>query len=126
MDTSSTSEGESAVTAGASVAGLRSPCGGAFGVRSASEAQVGWGSTAGAGAGSRGVRCNAFELYRWTPDQVQGMVFFIFLVGTLSQAYRVDEFVARGQRKDLGVCERCGGTFEPGSCAESDCPLKGR
>ena len=39
-------------------------------------------------------------------------------------AYRVDSAVARQQRRDLGLCEACGGLNERGSCREKGCPMK--
>lgn len=41
-------------------------------------------------------------------------------------APQVDQFVARDQRRQLGLCERCGGMNEPGSCAEANCPMRRR
>lgn len=37
---------------------------------------------------------------------------------------QVDAYVARQQRRQLGLCEECGGLFEPGSCAEKSCPAR--
>ena len=37
---------------------------------------------------------------------------------------QVDRFVARQQRQQLGLCEECGGVFEPGSCTEKSCPAR--
>eukprot|EP00983_Pelagomonas_calceolata_P058360 1145448-Pelagomonas_calceolata.AAC.7 len=41
-------------------------------------------------------------------------------------AKQLDVFVARQQRKQLGLCEECGGIFEPSSCAQQQCPMKGK
>jgi hypothetical protein len=35
-----------------------------------------------------------------------------------------DAAVARGQRRELGVCARCGGVNEAASCPEKECPLR--
>ena len=39
-------------------------------------------------------------------------------------AYKVDSAVARQQRRDLGLCEACGGLNERESCREKGCPMK--
>ena len=43
-------------------------------------------------------------------------------------ASRVDEFLARKQRKELGLCEACGGTYQgdPAGCPRADCPCARR
>lgn len=39
-------------------------------------------------------------------------------------AKQVDVLVARAQRRQLGLCEECGGVFEAATCAERNCPLR--
>lgn len=39
-------------------------------------------------------------------------------------ASQVDVFIAKQQRRQLGLCEQCGGLYEPGTCAQAGCPLK--
>ena len=46
------------------------------------------------------------------------------LVASVLLAYKVDEAIARSQRRDLGLCEECGGLFEASSCKEKRCPLR--
>jgi hypothetical protein len=46
------------------------------------------------------------------------------LVAFMASAPLVDSWVAKQQRRQLGLCERCGGVNEPGSCAEAACPLR--
>lgn len=37
---------------------------------------------------------------------------------------QVDVIIARQQRRQLGLCEACGGVNDPGSCAQAGCPLQ--
>ena len=39
-------------------------------------------------------------------------------------ALKVDEFIARAQRKQLGLCEMCGGVTEAATCTLAGCPLR--
>jgi hypothetical protein len=39
---------------------------------------------------------------------------------------QVDVIIAKQQRKQLGLCERCGGLNEPATCSQEGCPLKGK
>lgn len=41
-------------------------------------------------------------------------------------ANQVDVWVAKQQRRQLGLCERCGGVNEAASCGVADCPMRGR
>ncbi len=45
----------------------------------------------------------------------------VMLASVLS-ARQVDQFVARRQRQQLGLCEECGGLYDPASCAQGKCP----
>ncbi|GAX78515.1 hypothetical protein CEUSTIGMA_g5955.t1 [Chlamydomonas eustigma] len=60
----------------------------------------------------------------WTLDQIAGLAFGGLMVLFLTSANQVDVVVAKAQRRQLGICERCGGVNEPGSCNERECPLK--
>ena len=53
------------------------------------------------------------------PMHVQGI-----LLASVFLATRVDRVVARAQRRELGLCEECGGLYEPGSCREANCPMR--
>jgi hypothetical protein len=46
------------------------------------------------------------------------------MVAFFAGAPQVDIWVAKQQRRQLGLCERCGGVNEPGSCREAACPLR--
>ena len=39
-------------------------------------------------------------------------------------AKEVDTIIARSQRRELGLCEECGGLFDSDTCEEWRCPLK--
>lgn len=47
------------------------------------------------------------------------------LLASIYLATKVDRVVARAQRRELGLCEECGGLYEPESCAEGKCPMRG-
>lgn len=36
----------------------------------------------------------------------------------------VDDYVAAGQRKDLGLCTMCGGVYDATDCPKEKCPCK--
>ena len=46
------------------------------------------------------------------------------LLASVLLAYRVDVAIARGQRAELGLCERCGGVNEAASCTDAACPAR--
>lgn len=63
----------------------------------------------------------------WTLDQIAGLAFGGVMLGAVLASRQVDEWVARAQRRGLGVCERCGGANGDrvsGGCAEAGCPLR--
>ncbi|GFR53130.1 hypothetical protein Agub_g15847 [Astrephomene gubernaculifera] len=60
----------------------------------------------------------------WTLDQIAGLVFGAVMVAFVAGSRQVDVWVARAQRRQLGLCEECGGVYEPGSCAQGNCPAK--
>ena len=60
----------------------------------------------------------------WTLDQIVGLVFGGLMLAFLLGSNQVDVWVARQQRRQLGLCERCGGVNEPGSCREAGCPMR--
>ena len=58
----------------------------------------------------------------WTLDQAAGLVFGFGLVALYFSSKLIDDYVAISQRRQLGICEKCGGLNEPSSCAEQGCP----
>jgi len=47
-----------------------------------------------------------------------------FLLVTIYLALQVDVFVARAQRRELGLCVDCGGANDPGRCPQPKCPMR--
>jgi hypothetical protein len=39
-------------------------------------------------------------------------------------AKQIDVFIARAQRRQLGLCEECGGIFDPQTCTQQKCPMR--
>lgn len=37
---------------------------------------------------------------------------------------KIDQYIARSQRRDLGLCEQCGGLNDPLTCQENRCPAQ--
>ena len=64
------------------------------------------------------------EAPAWTLDQIVGLVFGGLLLALYLSASQVDRFVARAQRRELGLCEECGGLNDAASCAEMACPAR--
>lgn len=52
-------------------------------------------------------------------ELLQGIMLASVLLAT-----NVDVYIARAQRRDLGLCEYCGGVYEPEKCNAGDCPVK--
>lgn len=54
------------------------------------------------------------------------IIFFFLFQGVLVVAYYssgvVDAYIARSQRRDLGICEECGGLNDPDTCSQAACP----
>jgi hypothetical protein len=50
----------------------------------------------------------------------------VFLLLVVYFAKQVDVIVARSQRKELGLCEECGGLFDADKCEEWRCPLRSK
>jgi hypothetical protein len=46
------------------------------------------------------------------------------MLGFLFGAPQVDVWVARAQRRQLGLCERCGGVNDAGTCGDAACPMR--
>ena len=46
------------------------------------------------------------------------------MLASVLLATKVDVYIARAQRRDLGLCEYCGGIYEPEQCNAGECPLK--
>ena len=51
------------------------------------------------------------------PNLMQGI-----MLASVLTASKVDEYIARAQRRDLGLCEECGGVNEPETCDQNKCP----
>ena len=62
----------------------------------------------------------------WTRDQIAGLVFGGLLVALYFSSKFIDDYAAASQRKQLGLCEKCGGLYDGSSCPERDCPEKAR
>ncbi|CAL5228347.1 g11460 [Coccomyxa viridis] len=62
----------------------------------------------------------------WTLDQIAGLAFGGILVASVFFASKVDDIIAKSQRRDLGLCEECGGLYSPDLCQEGNCPSKGK
>lgn len=60
----------------------------------------------------------------WTLDQAVGLVFGFLLLGLYLSSSQLDRFVARTQRRQLGLCEECGGLYDPQTCTQQGCPSK--
>jgi hypothetical protein len=57
---------------------------------------------------------------KWTLDQIAGLVFAAFLLFVYASSQIIVAFVARAQRRQLGLCEKCGGLYTPESCPYSE------
>ncbi len=62
----------------------------------------------------------------WTLDQIAGLVFGGLLVALYFSSKFIDDYAAASQRKQLGLCEKCGGLYDGSSCPERNCPEKAR
>lgn len=58
----------------------------------------------------------------WTLDQIAGLVFASLLVALYFSSKMIDEYVASSQRRELGICEKCGGLNAQSTCKEKECP----
>ena len=67
---------------------------------------------------------SVFDGPEWTLDQIAGLAIGALLAASFFFAGKVDEFVARSQRRQLGLCEQCGGVYDPADCSEPRCPSK--
>lgn len=68
----------------------------------------------------------ADEAPPWTLDQIAGLVFAGLLVALYFSSTQIDAIVARSQRRQLGLCEECGGLYDPATCQQKKCPSKDR
>ena len=64
------------------------------------------------------------EAPAWTLDQIAGLVFGGLLVAFYFSSQFIDKYVAKSQRRQLGLCEECGGVYSAETCQKSNCPLK--
>jgi hypothetical protein len=46
------------------------------------------------------------------------------LLASVFSAPAVDAWFARRQRRELGLCERCGGVNDAATCREGACPMR--
>jgi hypothetical protein len=60
----------------------------------------------------------------WTLDQIAGLVFGGLLVAFYFSSQYIDRYVAKSQRRQLGLCEECGGVYDAATCQSRTCPLK--
>ena len=60
----------------------------------------------------------------WTLDQIAGLVFGGLLVVFYFSSQIIDSSVAKSQRRQLGLCEECGGVYTAATCRKDNCPLK--
>jgi len=62
----------------------------------------------------------------WAPPHASPLL--LLLQGVMVAFYfgskEVDVFIAKQQRKQLGLCERCGGLNDPTTCSQDGCPMK--
>lgn len=57
----------------------------------------------------------------WCPFLAQAaMLVFYF------SANFVDVYIAKQQRKQLGLCERCGGLNDAATCSQDGCPMRAK
>lgn len=57
----------------------------------------------------------------WTLDQIAGLVFAGLLLAFYLSSRYIDRAVAQAQRRSMGLCEECGGLYDPTSCPEPAC-----
>ncbi|KAF6259211.1 hypothetical protein COO60DRAFT_1638555 [Scenedesmus sp. NREL 46B-D3] len=76
----------------------------------------------------------------WTLDQIAGLAFGVSSSGSSSSsssskvvmvvcyfgAQQVDVIIAKQQRRQLGLCEECGGLYSAGDCRQDKCPMKSK
>ena len=48
------------------------------------------------------------------------------MVASVFFASKVDDIVARGQRRELGLCKECGGLYNEDLCTAGKCPSRGK
>ena len=48
------------------------------------------------------------------------------MVASVFLASKVDDIIAKSQRRELGLCEECGGLYNLELCQEGNCPSKGK
>ena len=66
------------------------------------------------------------EAPAWTLDQIAGLVFGGLLIAFYFSSQFIDKAVAKAQRRDLGLCEECGGVYDATTCPKQNCPEKGK
>jgi hypothetical protein len=48
----------------------------------------------------------------------------VFMLWAFASTKQVDAYVAKQQRKELGICEACGGIYDAASCQQGECPMR--
>jgi len=46
------------------------------------------------------------------------------MVAMLASSRLVDSWVAKQQRRQLGLCEQCGGVYDAATCQQAGCPAR--
>eukprot|EP00877_Chromochloris_zofingiensis_P009170 jgi/Chrzof1/4506/Cz14g16015.t1 len=60
----------------------------------------------------------------WTLDQIAGLAFGVVMVAFVMGAKQVDVWVAAQQRRQLGLCQQCGGLYDASTCQQGSCPSR--
>eukprot|EP01025_Chloroclados_australasicus_P018446 TRINITY_DN1968_c0_g2_i1.p2 TRINITY_DN1968_c0_g2~~TRINITY_DN1968_c0_g2_i1.p2 ORF type:complete len:129 (-),score=10.78 TRINITY_DN1968_c0_g2_i1:940-1326(-) len=60
----------------------------------------------------------------WTLDQIAGLFIGVLLMLSIFLAGFVDRLIAKAERSQLGLCQECGGLFDPINCPKLQCPYK--
>jgi acid phosphatase family membrane protein YuiD len=50
----------------------------------------------------------------------------VLMVLSYFGAQRIDVVIAKQQRRQLGLCEECGGMYSADSCKQGNCPMKAK
>jgi hypothetical protein len=48
----------------------------------------------------------------------------VFMIWFLASTKQVDVLFAKQQRRQLGVCEACGGLNDAATCQQGECPMR--
>jgi acid phosphatase family membrane protein YuiD len=50
----------------------------------------------------------------------------VLMVVCYFAAQQIDVIIAKQQRRQLGLCEECGGMYSADSCKQGNCPMKAK